>query len=78
MAIEVIYVLQFLDVLDNVMIPRDYPEVSSRVADKTILGSIQFSELVAKLHIHPLQGWTVEPDREMVLVFGYMHSYVLS
>ena len=56
--------------LDNVIIPRDYPEVSSRVADKTILGSLQFSELLAKLHIHPLQGWTVEPDKEMVLLFG--------
>ena len=63
---------QFLDVLDNVIIPRDYPEVSSRVADKTSLGSLQFSELLAKLDVHPLQGWTVEPDKEMVLLFQCM------
>ena len=55
------------------MIPRDYPEVSSRVADKTIIGSLQFSELFTKLHIHPLQGWTVEPDREMVL---FLDTYI--
>ena len=58
--------LQFLDVLDNVVIPRDYPEVSSRVADRTTLGGLHFEEMFAILHIHPLPGWTVEADKEML------------
>ena len=75
--LQVIYVRQFLDELDNKVIPRDYPDVSSEVADKTIFGSLQFCELFTKLHINPLQGWIVESDREMVLLLGYMHRYAL-
>ena len=48
------------------IIPRDYPEVSSKVADRTILGSRQFNKFCATLHIDSLQGWLVEPDRKAV------------
>ena len=48
------------------MIPRDYPEVSSRVADRTTVGSLHFSEPYAVVHINPVPGWSVEPDKEMV------------
>ena len=58
--------MQFLDVLDNVVIPRDYPEVSTRVADRTSWGSRQFIELSATLCIHPTRRWIVEPDRDEV------------
>ena len=58
--------VQFLDVLDNVVIPRDYPEVSTRAADKTILRLRHFKEPFATLQTHPLQGWSVYPDKKMV------------
>ena len=58
--------MQFLDTLDNVVIPRDYPEVSTRVADRTIVGSVHFIELFAKLCVHPTRRWIVEPDRDEV------------
>ncbi len=55
------------EVLDNVVIPRDYPEVSTKSVDKTIQGSLTFVETCATLTIHPVQGWSVEPDKELVL-----------
>ena len=61
------------------MIPRDYPEVSTKVADRTTLGSLQFTELCAMLHINPLPGWCVEPDKNKVatLVHGYSEVCLL-
>ncbi len=52
--------------LDNVVIPRDYPEVSTKSVDKTIQGSLTFVETCATLTIHPVQGWSVEHDQELV------------
>ena len=57
---------QFLDVLDNVVIPRDYPEVSTRVADRVVLRLRRFEEPFTALNILPLLGWTAQPDKEMV------------
>ena len=59
-------VLQFLETLDNVLIPRDYPEVSSKSIDKTILGSLTFIEMYATLNRPLVHGWSVEPDKETV------------
>ena len=58
--------VQFLETFDNMIIPRDYPEVSSKVADRTILGSLHFKKFCATLHIDSIQGWSVEPDRKTV------------
>ena len=58
--------VQFLHVLDSVVIPRDYPEVSSRAADKTVLRSRHFKEPFATLHTPPLQGWSVCSDKKTV------------
>ena len=58
--------LQFLNVLDNVVIPRDYPEVSTRVADRTIRFGLHFEDMFTALNIHPLMGWTVQPDKKEV------------
>ncbi len=48
------------------MIPRDYPEVSSKVVDKTVQGSLKFVEECATLTIQSVQGLSVEPDKEVV------------
>ena len=57
---------QFLDRLDNVVIPRDYPEVSTRVADRVVLRRRRLEEPFTALNIFPLLGWTAQPDKEMV------------
>ena len=59
------------------MIPRDYPEVSTKVADRTTLGSLRFTELCAKLHIKPVPGWCVEPDKNQVAML-YMFVGTMS
>ena len=61
---------QFLNVLDNVVIPRDYPEVSTRVADRTTLCGLHFEDVCTKLNIHPLMGWTVQPDKKKVYLLS--------
>ncbi len=48
------------------MIPRDYPEVSSNSIDRTTQGSLMFFDMCATLNIHPVQGWSVEPDKKVV------------
>ncbi len=58
--------LQFLETLDKVVIPRDYPEVSSKAADRTTQGSLTFVDMCATLNIHLVQGWSVEPDKKLV------------
>ncbi len=50
------------------MIPRDYPNVSRIVADRTTQGSLTFVDMCATLNIHPVQGWSVEPDKKLVNV----------
>ena len=65
------------------MIPRDYPKVSTDVADRTTLGSLNFTELCAVLHIKPLPGWCVQPDKIQVAmlyraVCGYNSVQCLS
>ncbi|XP_064388689.1 uncharacterized protein LOC135336766 isoform X2 [Halichondria panicea] len=57
---------KFLETLDNVLIPRDYPEVSSKSIDKTILGSLTFIEMYATLNRPLVHGWSVEPDKETI------------
>ena len=53
--------------LDTVLIPRDYPEVSSKLIDRTTQGPLTFVDMCgATLNIHPVQGWSVEPDKESV------------
>ncbi len=59
-------ILQFLETLDKVMIPRDYPEVSSKLIDRTTQESLTFFDMCATLNIDPVQGWSVEPDKELV------------
>ncbi len=58
--------LQYLETLDKVVIPRDYPNVSSEAADRTTQGSLTFVDMCATLNIHPVQGWSVEPDKKLV------------
>ena len=58
--------LQFLNVLDNVVIPHDYPEVSTRVADRTTLCGLHFEDEFTILNIQQLMGWTVQPDKKKV------------
>ncbi len=58
--------LQFLETLDKVIIPRDYPEVSSKSIDRTTQESLTFVDMCATLNIHPVQGWSVEPDKKLV------------
>ena len=48
------------------IIPRDYPEVSSKSIDRTTQESLTFVDMCATLNIHPVQGWSVEPDKELV------------
>ncbi len=50
------------------MIPRDYPEVSSKSIDRTTQGSLTFVDMCATLNIHPVQGWSVEPDKKLVKI----------
>ena len=58
--------MQFLETLDKVLIPRDYPNVSKEAADRTTQGSLTFVDMCATLNIHPVQGWSVEPDKKLV------------
>ncbi len=58
--------VQFLETLDIVLIPRDYPNVSREAADRTTQGPLTFVDMCATLNIHPVQGWSVEPDKELV------------
>ena len=58
--------LQFLETLDKVIIPRDYPNVSREVADRTTQESLTFVDMYATLNIHPVLGWSVEPDKKLV------------
>ncbi|XP_064384751.1 uncharacterized protein LOC135333672 isoform X2 [Halichondria panicea] len=57
---------KFLETLDKVMIPRDYPEVSSKLIDRTTQESLTFFDMCATLNIDPVQGWSVEPDKELI------------
>ncbi|XP_064389764.1 uncharacterized protein LOC135337740 isoform X2 [Halichondria panicea] len=61
---------KFLKKLDNVIIPRDYPNVSREVADRTTQGPLTFVDMCATLNIHPVLGWSVEPDKELILRSG--------
>ena len=60
--------LQFLETLDTVLIPRDYPEVSSKSIDRTSQGPLTFVDMCATLNIPPVLGWSVELDKELVNV----------
>ncbi len=66
--------LQFLETLDKVVIPRDYPEVSSKSIDRTTQGSLSFVDMC------PLSTFTqcrdgLEPDKESVKCeVGRAHS----
>ncbi len=67
--------LQYLETLDKVLIPRDYPEVSSKSIDRTTQGSLTFVDMFATLNIHPVQGWSVDQDKELVKCeVGHAHS----
>ncbi|XP_064384971.1 uncharacterized protein LOC135333882 isoform X4 [Halichondria panicea] len=57
---------KFLETLDKVIIPRDYPNVSREVADRTTQESLTFVDMCATLNIHPVQGWSVEPDKKLI------------
>lgn len=53
--------------LDDVLIPRDYPEVSSRAVDRTTSGPYSFIEPAAKLIVlSQPSGWTVNLDTDTV------------
>lgn len=55
--------------LDNDLIPKDYPEVSSSAVDRTTVGPLSFSELQARLTVVSApSGWRVDPDRKMVYI----------
>ena len=59
--------MQFLEKFDCDVIPRDYPEVSSKAGDRTTLGALSLSELEARLIVFSAPaGWRVDPDRELV------------
>ena len=58
---------QFLEKFDTDVIPRDYPEVSSKAGDRTTLGALSLIELEATLTVvSSPAGWMVDPDRDMV------------
>ncbi|XP_064385076.1 uncharacterized protein LOC135333972 [Halichondria panicea] len=61
---------KFLETLDTVLIPRDYPNVSREVADRTTQGPLTFVDMCATLNIPPVQGWSVEPDKKSILRSG--------
>ncbi|XP_064404111.1 uncharacterized protein LOC135349511 isoform X2 [Halichondria panicea] len=52
--------------MDEVVIPRDYPNASRKVADRTTQGSLTFFDMCTTLNIHPVQGWYVEPDKKLI------------
>ncbi len=52
--------------MDEKVIPREYPEVSSKSIDRTTQGSLTFVDMCATLNIHPVLGWSVEPDKKLV------------
>ena len=61
------FLMQFLERFDTDVIPRDYPEVSSKAGDRTTLGALSLIELQATLTaVSAPAGWVVDPDREMV------------
>ncbi|XP_064384761.1 uncharacterized protein LOC135333677 isoform X2 [Halichondria panicea] len=57
---------KFLETLDKVIILQDYPEVSSKSIDRTTQESLTFVDMCATLNIDPVQGWSVEPDKELI------------
>ena len=59
-------IFQFLNTLDKEVIPRDYPEVSTRVVDRVVLKLRQFNEPLAALNILSPLEWTVQSDKKMV------------
>ncbi|XP_064385250.1 uncharacterized protein LOC135334123 isoform X3 [Halichondria panicea] len=61
---------KFLETLDTVLIPRDYPEVSSKSIDRTSQGPLTFVDMCATLNIPPVLGWSVELDKELILRSG--------
>ena len=59
--------MQFLEKFDTDVIPRNYPEVSSKAGDKTTITALSLIELQATLTaVSAPTGWMVDPDREMV------------
>ncbi len=61
--------------MDKVVILRYYPEVSSKLIDRTTQGLLSFVDMCATLNIHPVQGWSVQPDKELVKCeVGHAHS----
>ena len=62
--------MQFLERFDTDVIPRDYPEVSSKAGDRTTLGALSLTELEARLIVFSPAGWRGDPDRELVRLFA--------
>lgn len=53
--------------LDEVLIPQNYPEVSFKAVDRTTYDLYSFTEPEAKLiQVSTPIGWTVEPDKDSV------------
>ena len=65
-------IMQFLKEFDTDVIPRDYPEVSSKAGDRTTIAALSLIELQATLTaVSSPAGWMVDPDREMVRLQPY-------
>ncbi|XP_064385034.1 uncharacterized protein LOC135333939 isoform X4 [Halichondria panicea] len=56
----------YAKLMDEKVIPREYPEVSSKSIDRTTQGSLTFVDMCATLNIHPVLGWSVEPDKKLI------------
>ena len=58
--------LQFLETLDTIVIPRDYPAISSEAVDRTIFEPLSLIELQARLTMVSAPGWRVDSNRKTV------------
>ena len=75
MCVTLSLLIQFLEKFDTNVIPRDYPEVSSKAGDRTTLGALSLTELEARLIVFSSPaGWRVDPDRELVRLYEYLHQ----
>ena len=55
--------IQFLEKLDNHIIPHDYPSISSKAVDRIVREPLCFMDQEAKLEIPHIPGWTSTADQ---------------
>ena len=65
---------QFLEELDTIVIPRDYPAISSEAVDRTIFEPLSLVELHARLTVVSAPGWRVDSNKKTVGPFCQLFS----